>query len=117
MDLQDELRPVGPGRYAFTLMTPWGQAVPAEMLVASGRGWDRRSESRDGGWSAFAVGPAVVAIRLAEGLSRPHAADARPGSPVPGHPDPPPSAPRPGPRPAACSRGRGPGRPEVASLL
>lgn len=64
MELPDELRPVGPGRYGFVLRLPWGQEVPAELLVACRRGWGRRPEASDPQWSAFEVGPAMVAIRL-----------------------------------------------------
>lgn len=60
----DEFRPLGPGRYACSLTTPWGQSVPAEVIVTTRRGWRQRPESRDGRWSAFPIGPAVIAIRV-----------------------------------------------------
>jgi hypothetical protein len=63
--MQDnELRRVGPGRFVFRWVTPWGQAVPAEMIVTTARGWSERAEARNPRWSAYPVGPAVVAIRL-----------------------------------------------------
>jgi hypothetical protein len=60
----EELRPVRPGRFATRVRAPWGSMVPAEMLVASRAGWADRPEARDPRWVAFAVGPAVVALRL-----------------------------------------------------
>lgn len=87
MQFPDELRPVGPGRYATTLRLPWGQEVPAELLVASRRGWSRRPESRDPRWAVYEVGPAVVAIRLPGGPGAASDVAAGPASvPVPGTP-------------------------------
>lgn len=60
----DELRPLGPGRYAFTMATPWGQEIPAELIMATPAGWRERPESRDPRWSAYEVGPIILAIRL-----------------------------------------------------
>lgn len=60
----ESLQPIGPGRFRVTLTTPWGQAVPAEMLVATSHGWPDRDEAHDPRWSAFPVGPAVVALRF-----------------------------------------------------
>ena len=62
--MNEELRPIGPGRYACRLAMPWGQEVPAELIVATRRGWRRRPESRDARWAAFAVGPVVLALFL-----------------------------------------------------
>jgi hypothetical protein len=60
----ESLQPIGPGRFLVTLRTPWGQEVPAEMLLTTARGWPERDEAQDPRWSALAVGPAVVALRL-----------------------------------------------------
>ncbi len=68
MESHEELRPSGPGRYRFTVQTPWGQKVPAELLVGTKAGWDRRPEASDPRWTAYPVGPAVLAIRLLGGL-------------------------------------------------
>lgn len=73
-----DFRRVGPGRYAFTWQTPWGQDVPAEMIVTTARGWIERPEARNPRWSAYPVGPAVVAIRLKRSRwARLRAAEAR----------------------------------------
>ena len=65
----DELQKTGPDRYEITMTTPWGQAVPAELILATRKGWSQRPESRDSHWAAFLVGPVVVAIRLQSSLS------------------------------------------------
>ena len=70
MESHEELRLDGPGRYRFTVHTPWGQKVPAEPLLARREGWDQRPEASDPRWTAYVVGPAVVAIRLLGGLPR-----------------------------------------------
>jgi hypothetical protein len=62
-------RPLGDGCYAVLVKMPWGELVPAQVLVASREGWFRRPESGDVRWSAYPVGPAVVAIRLLGGFS------------------------------------------------
>jgi hypothetical protein len=59
-----DFRQIGRNRYAFTWTAPWGQEVPAEMIVTTPRGWAERPEARNPRWSAYPVGPAVVAIRL-----------------------------------------------------
>jgi hypothetical protein len=64
LELPEELRPLGPGRYATWVRGPWGQAIAAEMLVATREGWADRPEAGDPRWAAFAVGPTVVAFRL-----------------------------------------------------
>jgi hypothetical protein len=55
---------IAPGRFSFRWRTPWGQDVPAEILVSTRRGWPHRDEASDPRWAAFEVGPAIVAIRL-----------------------------------------------------
>lgn len=60
----ESFEPVGPGRFRVVLLAPWGQGLPAEMLVTTARGWGDREEAQDPRWSAFPVGPAVVAFRL-----------------------------------------------------
>jgi hypothetical protein len=76
--MQDrDFQHVGRNRYAFTLRTPWGQDVPAEVIVTTARGWAERPESRNPRWSAYPVGPAIVAIRLKRAMRL------RPGSPEP----------------------------------
>lgn len=69
--MSEELRPVGPGRYAFSVKTPWGQAIPAELIVSTAAGWPERPEARDPRWSAYPVGPLVLAIRLIGGQPGP----------------------------------------------
>jgi hypothetical protein len=69
--MSNELRPIGPGRYAFTLNTPWGQAIPAEVIVATVAGWSEHPEARDGRWTAYRLGPIVLALRLLGGLTGP----------------------------------------------
>ena len=69
MEIVEELRSVGPGRYRVEVRLPWGREVPAEMLVGTWRGWSRRPEASDASWTAFEVGPAVVAVRLLEGAA------------------------------------------------
>ncbi len=76
--MHDDLRPIGSGRFAFSMNTPWGQRIPAELLVTTRRGWANRPESRDERWTAYAVGPAVMAIRLLDGLPRGSSRGARP---------------------------------------
>lgn len=63
--MSDELRPIGPGRYAFTMTAPWGLEMPAELIIATVAGWPEREESRDPSWVLQHVGPVVLAIRLA----------------------------------------------------
>lgn len=70
MEGQEELRPSGAGVYRFTIQTPWGQQIPAEMLLATRSGWARRPEASDPRWTAYPVGPAVLAIRLLGGLPK-----------------------------------------------
>jgi hypothetical protein len=60
----DSLQPIGPGRFLVTLTTPWGQELPAELLLATAKGWPERDEAHDPRWAAFPLGPAVVALRL-----------------------------------------------------
>jgi hypothetical protein len=60
----NDFRQVGRNRYTFTWRAPWGQVVPAEVIVTTARGWAERPEARSPRWSAYPVGPAVVAIRL-----------------------------------------------------
>ena len=71
MECDPELRPIGPGRYRGRLRLPWGREVAAEVLVGTRQGWSRRPEAADGRWTAYEVGPAVVAIRLLGGLEPP----------------------------------------------
>lgn len=59
---------LGGGRYAVWLSMPWGVDVPALLVVSSLWGWRSRPESLDERWTAFAIGPAVLAIRLVGGL-------------------------------------------------
>ncbi|GIW86143.1 MAG: hypothetical protein KatS3mg108_0467 [Isosphaeraceae bacterium] len=59
---------VGGGRYAVWVAMPWGVRVPGEMLVATRWGWSRRPEAHDPRWTAYGIGPAVVAVRLLGGL-------------------------------------------------
>jgi len=82
--MSGELRPIEPGRYGVTLMMPWGQEVPAEMIMATRDGWSRRPEAQDPRWSAYPLGPVVLAIRL---LAPPAQA---PDPPKPSPPSPPP---------------------------
>lgn len=63
-----DFRRMGCGRYGFDWEAPWGQSVPAEMMVVPARGWPERPESRDPRWATFPVGPTVVAIRLLGGI-------------------------------------------------
>lgn len=58
------LRPIGSGRYACMLATPWGQELPAEVILATVGGWPDRPEARDPRWAAYRVGPIVLAIHL-----------------------------------------------------
>lgn len=74
----EEFRQVGPGRYACLLMAPWGQEIPAEVIVTTSRGWFDRPEAGDERWLAYPVGPAIVAVRLRGGL---------PQMPAPGPPE------------------------------
>jgi hypothetical protein len=48
----------------FTWMAPWGQSIPAELLVMTARSWREHPASSDPAWAAFTVGPAMLAIRL-----------------------------------------------------
>lgn len=66
----DDLRPAGPGRYRFSIQTPWGQTLPAELLLSTRSGWPLRPEAADPCWTAYPVGPAILAIRLLGGLPR-----------------------------------------------
>ena len=59
-----DFQAIGPGRFEMAVRMPWGEDVPAEVLVTTARGWKDRPESRDGSWTAFRVGPAMVAVRL-----------------------------------------------------
>ncbi len=88
--MNDELRAIGPGRYAITVTTPWGE-VPAELIVATQRGWPERLESRDPRWAAYSCGPIVLAVRLkgnqVSPTTGPKAASAVPPTmTVPSHP-------------------------------
>lgn len=62
-------RPLGGGRYAVLVRMPWGELVPGQVLVTSREGWGRRPEASDASWSAYPIGPAVVAIRLLGGAA------------------------------------------------
>jgi hypothetical protein len=64
--MKDEFRQIGPGRYAIAMTTPWGQAVPAEMILTTARGWADRPEAADGRWATLPVGPVMIALRLGE---------------------------------------------------
>jgi hypothetical protein len=64
-------RPLGGGCYAVLVQMPWGELVPAQVMVVTREGWNRRLESGDDRWNAYPVGPAVVAIRLLGGFSSP----------------------------------------------
>lgn len=61
-------RLVGPNRYAVLVRMPWGTLEAAEVLVSTHVGWNLRRESRDPRWTAYLVGPAVLAIRFTGGL-------------------------------------------------
>jgi hypothetical protein len=82
MELLGELRVLGPGRFATRVRAPWGQEIEAEMMVATREGWADRPESADPRWSAFAAGPAVVAIRLIGDVEGPGAGRAPRGRAV-----------------------------------
>lgn len=76
--MQDkDFRQIGRNRFAFTWRAPWGQEVPAEVIVTTARGWAERPEARNPRWAAYPVGPAVVvAIRLKRSMRlRPEARD------------------------------------------
>lgn len=60
----NDFRQIGRNRFVFTWTTPWGQEVPAEVIVTTARGWAERPEARNPRWTVYPVGPAVVAIRL-----------------------------------------------------
>ncbi|MBX6315685.1 MAG: hypothetical protein IRY99_22635 [Isosphaeraceae bacterium] len=62
--MRDDLRAIGPNRYATTVVTPWGQRVAAEVIITTRQGWGRWPEAEDARWAAYRVGPAVIAIRL-----------------------------------------------------
>jgi hypothetical protein len=80
--MQDnDFRRIGPRRYAFTWRTPWGQEVPAEMILTSAKGWSSRPEARNPRWVTYAVGPALVAIRLRR-VARRSPVDPAPGTSV-----------------------------------
>lgn len=59
---------LGGGRYAVWVGMPWGVEVPALVQVTSLWGWPRRPEARDPLWTAYTIGPAIVAVRLISGL-------------------------------------------------
>ncbi len=73
------VQPLGPGRFRVWLVAPWGQGLPAEMLVTTAKGWPDREEARDPRWTAFPVGPAVVAFRLLGEVTAPPSARRRLG--------------------------------------
>lgn len=59
-----DFHPIGPGRFRVSLRSPWGQRIPAEMVLSTRRGWPHRREAREAGWAAFPVGPLVIGLRL-----------------------------------------------------
>lgn len=61
---QDDWISIGPNRYLVMARMPWGTTERAEVLVVAEHGWEARHESRDPRWSAFRVGPVVIAIRF-----------------------------------------------------
>lgn len=81
-----DFRPIGPGRFRILLGTPWGQALPAEMLLSTRAGWPRRAEAVDPRWAAFVVGPVVIGMRLLgelQGLGEQEVRVERQGEPEP----------------------------------
>lgn len=60
-------RRVGRGRYVTTVRMPWGVDEAAEIIVGTRGGWLDRTEARDPRWTAYPIGPAMLAIRLLGG--------------------------------------------------
>jgi hypothetical protein len=91
-----DLERLGGGRFAVALRLPWGQRVPAELLVGTLRGWRERPEAADPRWAAYPIGPMVLALRLRPGLTQTGAqtagdlasrADREPAAPAAPHVD------------------------------